>query len=39
MDFESDDDLDQARSSPFTCCWSAPEFIIDNEQQVLQLFN
>ncbi|EFO15034.2 hypothetical protein LOAG_13480, partial [Loa loa] len=34
MDFESDDDdLDQARSSPFTCCWSAPEFIGDNEQQ------
>uniref|UniRef100_A0A0R3RMI2 CBM21 domain-containing protein n=1 Tax=Elaeophora elaphi TaxID=1147741 RepID=A0A0R3RMI2_9BILA len=33
MDFESDDDdLDQARSSPFTCCWSAPEFIADNEQ-------
>ncbi|VDK86365.1 unnamed protein product [Onchocerca ochengi] len=30
--FESDDDLDQARSSPFTCCWSAPEFIADNEQ-------
>uniref|UniRef100_A0A915PUE1 Uncharacterized protein n=1 Tax=Setaria digitata TaxID=48799 RepID=A0A915PUE1_9BILA len=31
--FESDDDLDQARSSPFTCCWSAPEFIGDNEQE------
>ncbi|KAL3995529.1 Phosphotyrosine interaction domain (PTB/PID) family protein [Acanthocheilonema viteae] len=30
--FESDDDLDQARSSPFTCCWSAPEFIADSER-------
>ncbi|VDM92464.1 unnamed protein product [Litomosoides sigmodontis] len=33
MDFESDDDLDQARSSPFTCCWSSPEFVADSEQR------
>ncbi|VDM96000.1 unnamed protein product, partial [Thelazia callipaeda] len=31
--FESDDEFDQAGSSPFTCCWSAPEFVADNDQQ------